>query len=154
MCAMISAASRGRALEGLKVTMACVTREEGDSLGVETLIDAGGDYDSAVFGEPAGAARVAVGYRGRTEARFDRADARRARLLLVGPPERRRRVLGVMSQMQGVREEEHRRGKTTTRSVNASLTIIEGGSYSNVIPKKCQMTFDVSIPPGMSSSAQ
>ena len=69
---MISAVSGGAALEGMKVTMACVTREEGDSLGGETLIESGGDYDYAVFGEPAGAGRVTVGYRGRTAARITR----------------------------------------------------------------------------------
>src|SRR5208283_4676206 len=63
MCAMVSAASNFEA-GGVRITVACVTREEGDSLGVNTLIEDGGDYDFAVFGEPGGAHRIAVGYRG------------------------------------------------------------------------------------------
>ena len=42
MSAMISAAAAASMDGPLRVTMACVTREEGDSLGVNTLIDDGG----------------------------------------------------------------------------------------------------------------
>ncbi|MBI2648047.1 MAG: M20/M25/M40 family metallo-hydrolase, partial [Thaumarchaeota archaeon] len=54
LCAMMVAASqlKGR---GLKVTVAGATREEGDSLGIETLIARGGDYNFAILGEPGGA---------------------------------------------------------------------------------------------------
>ena len=56
MCAMLSAAANLDS-EDIRITVACVTREEGDSLGVNTLIADGGDYDFAVFGEPGGRAQ-------------------------------------------------------------------------------------------------
>jgi LysW-gamma-L-lysine carboxypeptidase len=152
MCAMISALSGGTALEGMKVTMACVTREEGDSLGVETLIESGGDYDYAVFGEPAGAGRVTVGYRGRTAARITVQTQGGHASSSWAHPSAVDESLGIMSLIKDYERKNTVEGKHY-KSLSASLTVIRGGSYSNVIPKKCQMTFDVRIPPGMNSAA-
>jgi [amino group carrier protein]-lysine/ornithine hydrolase len=152
MCAMISAVSGGTPLEGMKVTMACVTREEGDSLGVETLIESGGDYDYAVFGEPAGAGRVTVGYRGRTAARITVQTHGGHASSSWAHPSAVDESLGVMSLIKDFEKKNTVEGKHY-KSLSASLTVIRGGSSSNVIPKKCQMTFDVRIPPGMNSSA-
>lgn len=151
MCAMISAAAAS--MEGpLKVTMACVTREEGDSLGVNTLIDGGGDYEAAVFGEPGGAHRVALGYRGRVEGALTvktqggHASSSWAHASAVDE------AMGVVAKM---REYEKARAVSEDhyRSVNVSLTMIAGGSYSNVIPKACTATLDIRMPPGVSSTA-
>jgi LysW-gamma-L-lysine carboxypeptidase len=151
MCAMISAISGGASPEGMKVTMACVTREEGDSLGVETLIESGGDYDYAVFGEPAGAARITVGYRGRTAARVTVRTHGGHASSSWAHPSAVDECLGIMSLIK-----EYEKKNTVDgdhyRSLSASLTVIRGGSYSNVIPKRCEMTFDVRIPPGTNSS--
>ncbi len=38
-------------------------------------------------------------------------------------------------------------GNDHYRSVNVSVTMIRGGSYSNVIPKSCTVTLDVRMPP-------
>ncbi len=150
MCAMISAVSEG-VPGGMKVTVACVTREEGDSLGVETLIDSGGDYDYAVFGEPAGAGRVTVGYRGRTAAKVTVRTHGGHASSSWAHPSAVDESLSIMSLIK-----EYERKNTVEgdhyRSLSASLTLIRGGAYSNVIPKKCEMTFDVRIPPGTNSS--
>lgn len=148
MCAMVSAASDFS--NDLHVTVACVTREEGDSLGVNTLISQGGDYDYAVFGEPGGASRFAVGYRGRIEGR-----------LMVRTPgghaasswARPSAVDEAMSVLNAMREYEGRHTVKDDhyRSLNISLTMISGGSYSNVIPNQCDVTLDIRIPPGVSS---
>jgi [amino group carrier protein]-lysine/ornithine hydrolase len=151
MCAMISAVSAGAAPEGMKVTVACVTREEGDSLGVETLIESGGEYDYAVFGEPAGAARMTVGYRGRTAARVTVRTQGGHASSSWAHPSAVDESLGIMSLIKDY-EREHTIEGDHYRSLSASLTIIRGGAYSNVIPKNCKMTFDVRLPPGMRSS--
>jgi LysW-gamma-L-lysine carboxypeptidase len=151
MCAMISAAAAQR--DGpLHITMACVTREEGDSLGVHTLIDAGGDYDAAVFGEPGGAHRVAVGYRGRVEAKLTVTTAGGHAASSWAHPSAVDQALEVFTKMQ-----RYARGKPVGedhyRSVDVSLTMIRGGSYSNVIPGRCRLTLDVRLPPGTPSAA-
>lgn len=151
MCAMISALSGGSVPEGMKVTMACVTREEGDSLGVETLIGSGGDYDYAVFGEPAGAARVTVGYRGRTAARVTVKTHGGHASSSWAHPSAVDESLGIMSLIKEYEKKNTVEGNHY-RSLSASLTVIKGGAYSNVVPKKCEMTFDVRIPPGTGAS--
>ena len=124
--------------------------EEGDSLGIHTLIDAGGDYDAAVFGEPGGAQRVAVGYRGRIEAKLTVATGGGHAASSWVHRSAVDHSLAVFSRM---RDYEKRRtlGEDHYRSVNVSLTMIRGGSYSNVIPRRCQMTLDVRIPPDLNS---
>lgn len=149
MCAMISAAAGLTSPPNMmKVTMACVTREEGDSLGVETLIESGGDYDYAVFGEPAGAARVTVGYRGRTAARIVVGTHGGHASSSWAHPSAVDESLALMSLIKNY-EKKHTVEGNHYKSLSASLTVIRGGAYSNVIPKRCQMTFDVRVPPGM-----
>jgi LysW-gamma-L-lysine carboxypeptidase len=150
MCAMISAAGAG-VPPGMKVTMACVTREEGDSLGVETLIESGGDYDYAVFGEPAGASRLTVGYRGRTAARMTVKTHGGHASSSWAHPSAVDQSLAIMSSVKEY-EKKHTIEGDHFRSLSASLTVIRGGSFSNVVPKRCDMTFDIRIPPGMDSS--
>lgn len=150
MCAMISAAA-AEAEGPVRITMACVTREEGDSLGVQTLIEAGGDYDAAIFGEPGGAAKVALGYRGRIEASLSvSAEPGHAASSWV----KRSAVehaLALYSRMQGYEKSKAIDGDHY-RSLNVSLTLIRGGSYSNVMPKRCRVVLDIRIPPPLASS--
>ena len=151
MCAMISAASSS-APKGMKVTMACVTREESDSLGVETLIESAGDYDYAVFGEPAGAPRVTVGYRGRIAANVTVRTHGGHASSSWAHPSAVDESLRIMSLIKGY-EKRHTLEGNHYRSLSASLTIIKGGASSNVVPKDCRMTFDVRIPHGMNTAA-
>jgi len=151
MCAMISAAAASGD-PSVRVTMACVTREEGDSLGVKTLIEDGGDYEAAVFGEPGGAHRVALGYRGRVEGVLTvrtsggHASSSWAHASAVDE------ALELVIRMRDY-EKARAAADDHYRSVNISVTMIRGGSYSNVIPKSCTITLDVRIPPGVTSSA-
>ncbi|MDA4117241.1 MAG: M20/M25/M40 family metallo-hydrolase [Thaumarchaeota archaeon] len=150
MCAMISAV-RPEAVKGMRATVACVTREEGDSLGVETLIESGGDYDYAVFGEPAGASRMTVGYRGRIAARVSVKTHGGHASSSWAHPSAVDESFGLMSAIKSY-EKRNTVDGNHFRSLSASLTIIRGGSFSNVVPKGCSMTFDVRIPAGMNSS--
>ena len=151
LCAMMLAAATTPA-PPVRVTMACVTREEGDSLGVNTLIDGGGDYDAAVFGEPGGAHRVALGYRGRVEGvlrvrtRGGHASSSWAHTSAVDE------AMELVSRMRGY-EKTWSVGQEHYRSVNVSVTMIRGGSFSNVVPKACTVTLDVRTPPGTTSTA-
>jgi LysW-gamma-L-lysine carboxypeptidase len=150
LCAMVWAAAASKDSQ-VRITVACVTREEGDSLGVKTLIEGGGDYDAGVFGEPGGAQRVAVGNRGRFEALLNvrtpggHASSSWAHHSAVDE------ALAVVSKMR-----DYEKGRTVEgdhyRSVNVSLTLVRGGNYSNVIPKSCSITLDVRTPPGAASA--
>src|SRR5207247_10294533 len=64
LCAMVAA---GSALQDarMRVVVACVTREEGDGLGIQSLVKGGRKFDVGVFGDPGGNGRITVGSRGR-----------------------------------------------------------------------------------------
>ncbi len=149
MCAMLSAAANLDS-EDIRITVACVTREEGDSLGVNTLIADGGDYDFAVFGEPGGAHKVAVGYRGRVEGRLKVRTSGGHAASPWAHPSAVDEAMGVFARFKAY-EKSHGSGGDHYRSVNISLTMIQGGYYSNVIPPTCEATLDIRIPPGLSS---
>jgi LysW-gamma-L-lysine carboxypeptidase len=155
MCALICAASRLIEKGGgpkPRVTVACVTREEGDSLGIRKLIEAGGDYDCAIFGEPGGASRIAVGYRGRTEARLDvRTRGGHAAASWISPSALGE-TIGLLDLLRRY-EADHSAANDHYRSVNITPTILRGGSYSNVVPKSCMTVLDVRIPPGTTSES-
>ena len=150
LCAMIVAAS-SFTTPGLRITVAAVTREEGDSLGVNTLIGSGGSYDYAVFGEPAGANRLTIGYRGRIAVHVAvRSEGGHA----SSPWAHRSAVNESLAFLERMREYErqHASDNNHYRSVSSCLTIIDGGTYSNVVPDVCKMTLDVRVPIGMSCS--
>lgn len=105
----------------------------------------------AVFGEPGGAGRIAVGYRGRVEARLVvRTPGGHAASPWAHPSavDEMMRVLSLMKAYESERtiEGDH------YRSVSITLTTIQGGYYPNVIPTRCEATLDIRIPPGLSSS--
>jgi LysW-gamma-L-lysine carboxypeptidase len=148
LCAMIAAASLQKTA-GLRITLAAVTREEGDSLGINQLLERGGDYDYAVFGEPAGASKITIGYRGRiavhVTVRTDggHASSPWAHTSAVDESMRFLEKVGEYSRAHSVKDNHY-------RSVSSCLTLIDGGTFSNVVPNLCQMTLDVRVPVGLS----
>ena len=78
-------------------------------------------------------------------------DPRGARVVLWAHPSAVDESLAIMSLIKDYERKNTVEGNHF-KSLSASLTLIRGGAYSNVIPKRCQMTFDVRIPPGMKSS--
>lgn len=147
LCAMMVAASqlKGR---GLKVTVAGATREEGDSLGIETLIARGGDYNFAILGEPGGAERITVGYRGRVEMHITTHTSGGHAASPWAHPSAVEEGLRVLQRIKEY-ERDHAHGEDHYRSLSVALTLITGGNYSNVIPTSCAMTLDIRVPLGM-----
>ena len=147
LCAMIAAASLHKTA-GLRITMAAVTREEGDSLGVNRLMERGGDYDFAVFGEPAGASKITIGYRGRIAAHVTvrteggHASSPWAHASAVDESMRFFEMVRKYANAHSIKDNHY-------RSVSCCLTLIDGGTYSNVVPDLCRMTLDVRVPVGM-----
>lgn len=151
LCAMVVAASRLKS-KRLKVTFAGATREEGDSLGIETVIGTGGDYDFAILGEPAGASRVTVGYRGRIEMQVITATSGGHAASPWAHPSAVEEALRLLERIKGY-EKAHTQGENHFRSLSVALTLINGGNYSNVMPTSCAMTLDVRVPVGMRCEA-
>jgi len=148
LCTMIVAGSRLRDA-GMKVVVACVTREEGDSLGIQNIIKTSRRFDFAIFGEPGGSWKVTVGYRGRLGVRL----AITTEGGHAGSPWAHASAFEAsLSLLEIVRkyESEHQVGNDHFHSLSVSPTIIRSGSYHNVLPSRATLTLDVRIPAGMS----
>jgi len=148
LCAMLVAGAKA-ADSGARITFAGATREEGDGLGIQTLIKNPKPVDFAVFGEPSGAHRVTIGYRGRVGAHVSlRTPGGHA-----GSPWAHVNALDEFySLLANLRTYE---AETTVsgdhfRSLSVSPTLVKAGSFHNVVPGTCDATFDVRVPPGMS----
>jgi LysW-gamma-L-lysine carboxypeptidase len=148
LAAMVVAGSHLRDLRGAIVTVVGATREEDDSLGIQTLIKSRTPFDFAVFGEPSGAARLTVGYRGRIEAHITtRTEGGHA-----SSPWAHTSALDEAFKLNGrLKDYESSRAVPGDRyhSLSLCVTLLSAGSYSNVVPDKCSMTLDIRIPPGL-----
>ncbi len=148
LCAMIAAGSRLQDA-GIRVVVACVTREEGDSLGIQTLIRSGRIFDFAVFGEPGGSGKITVGYRGRVGVHLT---ARTEGGHASSPWAHESAVDASLSLFNLLKtyEKKHQVGNDHFRSLSLCLTLIKGGTYHNVLPNLARLTLDVRVPVGMS----
>lgn len=147
LCAFLLAGATA-ADSGVHVTFTGATEEEGAGAGVEELIRDNTKFDFAVFGEPGGAHKVTVGYRGRVSVKI------RVRTAggHAGSPWAHDSAFdefcSVLSKLK-----DYEASKTITgdhfRSVSLSPTIVNAGSFHNVVPSLCEAVLDLRVPPGM-----
>ncbi|MDG6911119.1 MAG: M20/M25/M40 family metallo-hydrolase [Nitrososphaerota archaeon] len=150
LCALLLAGARA-ADSGVRVTFAGATEEEGDGAGVEQLAKEAAHYEYAVFGEPGGADRITIGYRGRMSLRL----VVRTQGGHAGSPWAHRNAFdeftSILSRLKEYEASQHVQGDHF-RSLSISPTIVSAGSYQNVVPSVCDATLDVRLPPGVSSA--
>ncbi|MDG6914232.1 MAG: M20/M25/M40 family metallo-hydrolase [Nitrososphaerota archaeon] len=149
LCALLLAGARA-ADSGVRITFAGATEEEGDGAGVEELARGASTYDYAVFGEPSGAERITIGYRGRVSLRVV------VRTLggHAGSPWAHRSAFDEFVSLLGrLRDyEAAQQNVDHFRSLSISPTLVSAGSYQNVVPRFCDATFDIRVPPGLPSA--
>ena len=150
LCALLTAGA-GAADSGIRITFAGVTEEEGDGAGIEQLIRSGPEFDYAVFGEPSGAERVTIGYRGRVSLQVALQTAGGH----AGSPWANRSAFDEFASLM-VRLRRYEGSKSVEgdhfRSLSITPTIVKAGSYQNVIPDRCEATLDLRLPPSIPSS--
>lgn len=150
LCALLAAGSLAKDAR-LSITFAGATEEEGDGRGIEAIIRMRKRFDYAVFGEPSGAGRLTIGYRGRFGMRLN---VETGGGHAASPWARVSALDEFISVLEALRKFE--RGRSTPgdhfRSLSVSPTLVEAGTYHNVIPPVCRATFDVRYPPGQKTS--
>ena len=150
LCALLVAGA-GAAGSGLRITFAGATQEEGDGAGVEQLIRTLPKFDYAIFGEPGGADRLTVGYRGRVPLQV----TVRTKGGHAGSSWAHRNAFDEFVSLM-TKLKEYERSKTVGadhfRSLSVSPTLVRAGSYQNVIPSECEATLDLRLPPSVKSS--
>jgi LysW-gamma-L-lysine carboxypeptidase len=151
LCALLVAGSRASDAR-LSVTFAGVTQEEGNSDGIQAIIRSKKHYDCAVFGEPSGANRLAIGYRGRFGMRLTietEGGHAASPWAYVSAVDEFNSILASLRKFENGRSvaDDH------FRSLSISPTLVEAGTYHNVIPPICKAAFDVRLPPGQTAAA-
>ncbi|MDG6900725.1 MAG: M20/M25/M40 family metallo-hydrolase [Nitrososphaerota archaeon] len=150
LCALLLAGA-AMADSETRITFVGVTQEEGEGAGIEHLIRSGGDYDYAVFGEPSGAGRITVGYRGRVSLYVKVKTAGGH----AGSPWAQRSAFdeftALLSRLKAYEKSKEVAGDHF-RSLSVSPTLVKAGVYHNVIPNLCEATLDLRLPPSMESS--
>jgi LysW-gamma-L-lysine carboxypeptidase len=150
LCALLVAGAQS-ADAGVRITFAGVTEEEGDGAGIEQLIRDSPNFDYAVFGEPSGADRLTIGYRGRVSLRLSVQTAGGH----AGSPWAHRSAFDEFISTMA-RLKDYERSKAVEgdhfRSVSISPTIVRAGSYQNVIPAICEATLDLRVPTSIPSA--
>jgi LysW-gamma-L-lysine carboxypeptidase len=149
LCSLLLAGAAA-ADSGVSITFAGVTQEEGEGAGIEQLIRSGDSFDYAVFGEPSGANRITVGYRGRVSLYVTvRTSGGHA-----GSPWAQRSAFDEFNLLMS-RLKKYERSKEVPgdhfRSVSVSPTLVRAGTYHNVIPNMCEATLDLRLPPSCPS---
>ena len=135
---------------GVSITFAGAADEEGDGVGINKIIQTGPNFDYAVFGEPSGASRITVGYRGRVSVHV-KVETTGGH---AGSSWAHRSAFdefnSILSKLKA-----YEQSKTITddhfNSLSISPTLVAAGTYHNVIPGTCGATLDVRIPPTMRS---
>jgi len=150
LCSLLVAGALA-ADSGVRITFAGVTEEEGEGAGVEELIRRARNFDYAIFGEPSGANRITVGYRGRVSLHVTvKTEGGHA-----GSPWAHKSAFDEFSSMLS-RLREYERTKQVPgdhfRSLSISPTLVNAGSFHNVIPSLCEATLDLRLPPSLRSS--
>jgi [amino group carrier protein]-lysine/ornithine hydrolase len=150
LCALL-AAGAAAADSGVRVTFAGVTQEEGEGAGIEQLMKSKARFDYAVFGEPSGADRITIGYRGRVSLRvIVRTTGGHA-----GSPWAQESAFDeFVSLLSRLKQYEHscEAQGDHFRSLSISPTLVRAGSFHNVIPSLCEATLDLRLPPSIPSS--
>lgn len=150
LCALLLAGAAS-AHSGIRVTFAGVTQEEGEGAGIEQLMRSGTKFDYAIFGEPSGADRLTVGYRGRVSLHVRvKTEGGHA-----GSPWAHRSAFdeftSMLSRLKRYERSAEVRGDHF-RSLSISPTLVRAGSFHNVIPSLCEATLDLRLPPSIHSS--
>jgi LysW-gamma-L-lysine carboxypeptidase len=150
LCALLLAGSMC-ADSGVRITFAGVTQEEGDGAGINKIIKGTSDYDYAVFGEPSGASKLTVGYRGRVSVHV----AVKTPGGHAGSPWAHRSAFDEFCAILA-RLKEYEDSKAVPgdhfRSLSVSPTLVRAGSFHNVVPSLCEATLDLRIPPSMKAA--
>jgi [amino group carrier protein]-lysine/ornithine hydrolase len=150
LCALLLAGAQ-TADSGVRVTFAGVTQEEGEGAGIEQIISSGTKFDYAVFGEPSGADRITIGYRGRVSLYVTVKTAGGH----AGSPWAQRSAFDEFNSLVSrLKRYEHSMEVAGDhfRSLSVSPTMVKAGSYHNVIPNRCEATLDLRLPPSITST--
>jgi LysW-gamma-L-lysine carboxypeptidase len=149
LIAMIVAAARhGMNGEPGRVLVVGVVEEERRGEGVKALINQRLQVDYAVFGEPSGAKRITIGYKGSIHLRVEvTTESGHSSAPWAFP----NAIVKAFSLWTMISEYLTRRiqSKSHYRELTGCITGLKGGSEMSITPGSCEMNIDIRIPTGL-----
>ena len=128
------------------VAVAAVVDEELGATGIRWLTKQPPPAPYAVFGEPSGGDGIVVGYRGiiilKLTVQTKQGHAA-SPWLFENAIEHAYKLWSIIKRLKDT----HSRPGSHFHTLSASLTMIEGGTYPNVIPGECKLTINIRTPP-------
>ncbi|PSN93876.1 hypothetical protein B9Q09_05075 [Candidatus Marsarchaeota G2 archaeon ECH_B_SAG-C16] len=133
----------------LRVVFAGVVQEEGDSRGIKRLIRDGLKAHAAVFGEPSGVNRLAVGYRGHVpfKASFETPEAHASAPWLTANS-----AEVAYEFYQKLKSAWRCESERMVECVSVALTGINTFTQHNVIPGRTVLNLDIRVPVGVTTT--
>jgi len=149
LIAMLVAAARHRMMGGQgRALVVGVVEEERRGDGVKALVRQRPKVDYAVFGEPSGAKRITIGYKGSIHLRFELSVESGHSSAPWAFPNSILKAIGLWSRISDYTSK-RLRAKSHYRELTSCLTGIKGGSEMSVVPERCEMNIDIRIPVGL-----
>jgi [amino group carrier protein]-lysine/ornithine hydrolase len=147
LAAMVLAASRLTRRKVGKTMVIGVVDEEGDGKGIEYVSRMKLDADYFVFGEPSGAGKITVGYKGRVQLTLTLKTSGGHASAPWANENAVEKAYDLLKIIQSHPFTTDREENDRFHTVSSSPTVIKGGEFPNNIPGNCQITLDIRIPP-------
>lgn len=155
LISMICAAARciGKNILG-KIIVAGIVEEESSLRGIEALLGIAEKVDYAVFGEPSGIDRICIACKGRIhlhvtfQVSFGSSHVSSSEINKNAIHE----SIEFWNQLRNKMQEKPFQGKTAYFSVEPNITLIYGGTSTNILPDICMLDIDLRFPSGITSA--
>ncbi|HUY01043.1 MAG TPA: M20/M25/M40 family metallo-hydrolase [Candidatus Deferrimicrobium sp.] len=154
LISMICAVARfiGKPLSGT-IIVAGIVEEETTLRGINSLLDSMDHVDYAIFGEPSGVNRICIASKGRIHLHLTFKMKRGT--LHVSSSELNQNAIHIAidfwDELKKRLAQKPFQGKTPFFSVEPNITVIKGGTATNVLPDVCEVDIDLRFPPGIGS---
>ncbi|MBO3801472.1 MAG: M20/M25/M40 family metallo-hydrolase [Candidatus Brockarchaeota archaeon] len=146
---MLAASNIKDIINSGEIIFVAVVREEADGAGINELIKNKLSADYAIFGEPSGTNGVAVGYKGKLDAKIKVASFNVGHSSMPWVFENA--IDYAFKFVESLRNNLENK-QDFFNSITICPTKITGGETSNVIPKFCEVNLDIRVPPSISAS--
>ena len=147
LAAMILAASRLKKRKKGKIIVIGVVDEEGDGKGIEYISRMKLDADYFMFGEPSGAEKITVGYKGRIQLTLTLKTLGGHASVPWATENAVEKAHDLLKMIQNHPFTADKEEKDRFHTVSSSPTVMKGGEFPNSIPENCQITVDIRVPP-------
>ncbi len=152
LCAMVCAVARFAGKKIPKIIVAGIVEEETTSRGINALLDSLKDVNFAIFGEPSGVSRICIASKGRIHLHVTfTVLSGQTHVSAANTHNPIHIAIQFWNKLKTELEEKPFKGKTLYFSVEPNVTVLQGGTATNILPASCEIDIDIRFPFGIKS---